>query len=318
MRFAPNIFSDEALFEGIARRVQNGEDYYAAAAAEQRAHGYPTKPAVTIREPTTAWLMAALRYDAARWAAILGLAAFAILAMHRAFVSQGMTALGRAVGMLAVAGGLDAGAPSAPYVSDVWAGLLICSALAVWRPGRYAASIALAFAACLFRELAAPALLAMTACALTERRWREAASWCAAAGAFGVLAAVHLRFASHQALASDLASQGWVRIGGWRFILLTARRNLALTLLPNPLVSIVVALAFFGLTRAPGPWGRRLATICFSFAALFWLTGRPDNRYWGTLYAPLLLVGLIYTPRLLRDLVPQRPLVFPRRRSPAT
>jgi hypothetical protein len=163
-------------------------------------------------------------------------------------------------------------------------------------------SIALAFAACLFRELAAPVLLAMAACALIERRSREGLAWCGATAAFGALVSIHLWFASRQSLPTDLASQGWTEIGGWRFILTTARRNVALFPLPTAILSVAVALALLGHARAANPWARRIAAVTLAFVGLFWFVGRPQNVYWGTLYAPLIPLGLLNAPRLLRDL----------------
>ncbi len=43
---------DLALYRRISERVITGEDYYAAALAEQRAGNYPTRPFVTVRLPT--------------------------------------------------------------------------------------------------------------------------------------------------------------------------------------------------------------------------------------------------------------------------
>jgi hypothetical protein len=310
-----DVFSDRSLYRAITARVQAGENYYVAAAAEQRAHSYPTKPAVAFREPTEAWLLAALRYDFARWAAVFALAACAALAIHRALERQGLPPLSRAFGMALAATGLaNAGTPAAPYLHEVWASLLIACSVAVWRPGRYGASIALAFAACLFREIAAPVLLAMGVCAVAERRWREAWTWGAATAAFGAVALAHLWLASRQALPADLTSPGWISIGGWRFILLTARRNLALAVLPYPATSVAVALALAGLSCADSPWSRRVAVVTFSFVGMFWFAGRPDNYYWGILYAPLLPLGLLYAARALRVLPPAPALVVRRRR----
>lgn len=306
-------YSDIALYRDVAARVQAGEDYYVAAAALQRAHHYPLKPAVTVREPTEAWVLAALRNDLLRRAAIFALAAFAIIATHRALASNGLGASGRIFGVLLVAPCLVAVAvPVSPYLHEVWAGLLLAGALAVWRPGRFGPSVALALAACLFREIAAPALLVMAACAAADRRWREVRAWCAATAVFSLLAAAHLWLVSRQILPSDPASPGWVEVGGWRFVLTTARLNGPLILFPPVVASVVVSLALLGFARAEGQWGRRLAAITFTFMGLFWFVGRPDNLYWGALYSPLLLLGLLWVPRALRSLIPQDLFFAPR------
>lgn len=300
----PHRYTDRTLYRAITARVQAGQDYYVAAAAEQRAHAYPTKPAVALREPIEAWLLAALQVDWARWAVLLALAAFVTLALQRALEGQGLSLPWRTAGVALAATGLaNAGTPQAPYLHEVWAALLICGSLALWRPGRYAASIALALGACLFREIAAPVLLAMCVCAGFERRWREVFAWCAAAAVFGVLALIHLWLASRQAQPGDLSSPGWAVVGGWRFIVATGRRNLALALLPAWAVSVAMALALIGLARVEGAWWRRVAAVTMAFVVLFWFVGRPDNYYWGILYAPLAPLGLMWLPKLARELL---------------
>jgi hypothetical protein len=295
-----NVFSDFSLYQAITARVQAGENYYIVAAAEQRAHHYPTKPAVTIREPTEAWLLAGLRDDSARWTAVLLLAGCAMLAMHRALAAQRLSMPSHIAGLVLTATGFaSALLPTSPYLHEIWASLLLSSSIAMWRPGRYRASVALAFAACLFRELAAPVLVVMGACAVADRRWREAWVWGGATAGFAAIAALHLWLAGRQALPTDLTSPGWVRVGGWDFILLTARRNIALGVLPAPAASVATALALVGLTWADTPWGRRVAAVTFAFVGVFWFAGRPNNYYWGLLYAPLLPLGLVYAASAL-------------------
>lgn len=295
----PNAFTDIMLYRAITKRVQAGEDYYAVAAAEHRAHGYPLKPAVTVREPTEAWLLAAMQTDLVRRAGLFALGLFAVIAVHGA-LRDPMTRITGTV--LAATCLVFVPTPSAPYIHEVWAGLLIACSLAVWRPGRYAASIALAVAACLFRELAAPVLMVMASFALTERRWREAGAWCAATAVFGALALIHLWLAGQQAVPSDKVSPGWLAAGGWNFILATARRNIILALLPSGWLSAAVAMSLVGLACAEGLWARRVSAVVLSLVGLFCFAGRPDNAYWGFLYAPLLPLGLLYAPRALRDL----------------
>ena len=58
-----NRYSDILLYRHIVSRVSQGENYYAVAGAEQRAHGYPTSPAPAFREPTEA-LLTDLRAEA--------------------------------------------------------------------------------------------------------------------------------------------------------------------------------------------------------------------------------------------------------------
>src|SRR5689334_23978045 len=65
--------TDLMLYRAIVGRLAHGENYYQAAAAEQRARSYPTAPAPVFREPTLAWTLAALKSDGLCRAAIIGL-----------------------------------------------------------------------------------------------------------------------------------------------------------------------------------------------------------------------------------------------------
>jgi hypothetical protein len=289
-------YYDKALYKTIAERVQAGENYYAVAADEQRRHGFPTKPPFTIRAPTEVWFLAALRDDFVRRAAILILAVYAALQIRSALERHRISLPVRVAGVLLCATGLifAAASPDAPYLHEVWAGLLIAIAVAAWRPERPGLSVAAAFAACLFREIAAPVLLVMAACAATERRWREVLLWSGATSALAVLTAFHLWLAARQELSGDLTSQGWMVMGSWPFVVETARRNPLLYLAPEWASSLLVALALSGFACANGAWGRRIATVIFAFAGMFWFAGRPENAYWGFLYTPLMPLGLVF------------------------
>jgi hypothetical protein len=299
-------YTDRELYREITARVGAGQDYYAAAAAAQRAHGYPTAPAWAFREPTEAWLLAALRGDLLRWGALLALAAASVVAM-RAAVDQiaGARPLRIAVALMFGFGLAIVGVPTAPWLHENWAAVLIGLSLACWRAqGRgWAASAALGLTACLFRELAAPYLVVMAAFAALEGRRAEALGWTAAllvlAGALGV----HFALAARQHLPADGASQGWVRFGGWPFAVLAARRSLLLALLPAPLASLALTASLLGLVSARSPWLDRVAATLAAFLAIFTVVGRPDNYYWGMLIAPLAGMGLAFAPAALADLV---------------
>ena len=80
-------FSDYDLYRTIVARVARGGDYYSAAVEEQRAHGYPTAPAIVFRQPWLAWMLAALPLDCLR-----SLAAFPLFALLSALTYRGITA----------------------------------------------------------------------------------------------------------------------------------------------------------------------------------------------------------------------------------
>ena len=49
---APGHYTDMMLYRDIVTAMQSGHGYYVAATDAQRAHHYPTRPFVTVREPT--------------------------------------------------------------------------------------------------------------------------------------------------------------------------------------------------------------------------------------------------------------------------
>jgi hypothetical protein len=299
-------YTDRELYAEIVRRVGQGQDYYAVAAAAQRAHGYPTGPPWAFREPAEAWLLALLRTDVVRWAALLLLAAAAVVLIRNA-ADQAPGPTWRRIGMTLLFGvGLAiVGVPAAPYLQENWAAVLIGLSLACWRPSgrRWALTVAFGLLACLFRELALPYMLAMAGFAALERRRQELIAWGLALAVLAAALAVHFTLAAGQHLPGDGVSPGWVRLGGWPFAVLAARRNIVLAVLPAPVASLVLLASLLGLVAARSPWTSRIAGTAGAFLLMFMVVGRPDNYYWGLMIAPLLAMGLPFAPAAIRDLV---------------
>ncbi|QUD88139.1 hypothetical protein [Phenylobacterium montanum] len=297
-------YSDQQLYRDITSSVQAGRDYYSAAAALQRTHGYPTAPAVVFREPFEALLLASLRTDGLRWGLLLGLGAAAFLLLRKALDQLDLSLGTRLLVMVMAATGFaNLATPSAPYVHEIWGGMLLTLSLAAYRRDAWIASVALGFCACLFREIAAPYLLVMFLAAAVERNWRECAAWFIAAALFVAVMAVHLVLASRQHLPGDGISPGWLRFGGWPFVITMALRNLLFTHLPLWGVSLGVSLCFLGMAGVHHPWMARVAATVMTFALIFAVAGRQATYYWGILYAPLLPLGLAFAPPALFDLV---------------
>ena len=297
-------YNDTTLYEAIADRVAAGEGYYAAAAAEQRANGYPTAPPQVFREPLLTWLLALLRFDLLRRVTIIGLALGVALAMRSALEREGVPTTPRLIAMAALSTGVAiAGVNRIYFLHEAWAALLIALSLALYRPGRWLLPVTIAVAACLVREIALPYLLAMGAFALWERRWREFAGWAAGAAAFLALYALHLLNTQALYRAGDLVSSGWIALGGARFVLETAHRSVALNLVPPVVVAFAVAVGLAGLVGARNAIAARCALVVGGYMAAFLVVGRPDNGYWGLLYAPLLPLGWVVGPLAVRDLL---------------
>jgi hypothetical protein len=300
-------YTDRELYREVVRRVGEGQDYWAAAAAAQRSHGYPTAPPWAFREPALAWTLVLLRTEAARWAA-LGFLAVAALLLMRGAADQATGPPWRRIALTLLFGvGLTTpvAAPAAPYLHEDWAAVLIGLSLACWRPAagwRTGLAVAFGLLACLVREIALPYLVVMAGFALAEGRRRELGGWGAALAVLAAALAVHLALAARQHLTADGFSPGWVRLGGWPFAVLAARRNIVLAVLPAPLASLVLLAGLLGLLSARSPWLDRIAATAGGFLLLFMAVGRPDNYYWGLMVAPLLAMGLPYAPAALGDL----------------
>ena len=305
--------TDLMLYRAVVERVSHGENYYEAAAAEQRARSYPTAPAPVFREPTLAWTLAALKTDGLRRAVVIGLSLITFVAL--------MEALARSIAdsRLRVLGGLFIGTAistawfsASPYFHEVWASLLIGLSLASYRLSHWSVSVLLGLAACLFRELALPFLGAMAVFAFYERKYREAAGWIAGIAVFCGLLGWHLSVAATLHQPGDLMSRGWVGFGGWPFIIQTAKMNSMLLLAPKFVTASVVCLAILGFAGSRDPWLLRAALIVCGYLASFSVVGRPDNLYWGLLISPLIPIGLAVSPTAIHDLIarswPPRPI----------
>ena len=299
-----NTYTDWQLYRDIAKRVQAGQGYYRAAATEQRAHGYPTYPWATFRQPGQSLLLAALRTHTVQWGVIGTLAVVAML-LVRGALDQTSLSTGRklAATLLMGTGLFEVRDSASPYFHEAWACVLILASLACHRPKRFVASVTLCVAACLFRETAALYLLVMFAFSVFERRWREAAAWAAGAAIFGAALGAHIYFAAQQRAPGDMASNGWLRFGGWPFILATLRTNDFIRFLPAWMVAVVACAAGLGLAGARDRWAARVAATTFAYVGVFAIIGRPDNGYWGLMYAPLLPLGLVYADGAIVDLV---------------
>ena len=299
----PPPFSDAALYRGVIDQVRAGTPYYEAALTGQRAHHYPVKPFVAVRPPTLAWAMAALPGELARRVALgaLALAALAAWALRRGPLddSEARSAIAPA---LVATGIATAFTPLSYLFHEVWAGLFIALSLGLRRPDRWGASVAMGLAAALTRELAAAYLLAMAVCAWREGRRREALAWALALGLVAAALAVHATMVARQLVPGDLASQGWLKAGGWSFVLATLRWNAVFVVAPDWALALCAPFALLGLAMWRSPLGERVALTVLGYVAAFFFVGRPDNAYWGLLIAPLWPLGLALAPASLAAL----------------
>lgn len=300
---APGM-GDVDLYRAIDMRVLHGEDYYQAAATEQRARGYPLRPFVTVRLPTLAWITTLAG----------GPSRVSVIEMLLAAISVGMTIvrlrkLIRSDWLLALASLLVVTTVTLLSQSalaiwhELWAGLLIALSLACWSERRWGLSVALGLAAVLLRELALPYLVAMAAMAVLERRPREACAWVGAIILFGIALFAHAHAVGALLQATDRASPGWSRMGGWRFDLALVRGTSLLATVPTQVTAILLPVALLGWAAWPSRYAARFGLTLIGWLGAFLLIGRPENFYWGLLMAPLLPIGVVMALPALRDLV---------------
>ena len=292
--------TDIGLYAYAAAQAAHPATYYARTIAEQRREGYELKPFVTVRPPTLSFILAALGSEGARRAAVIALALVSLGLWWLHLGQEGVTLVPRALDLTVLAtGALPAVAVQAPYMHEVWAGLLISAALASRRADAFRLSVALGLAAALIRELAAPYLVVMLVLALLGRRPREAGAWALAIGLFGAALAFHAHMVDSLIIPSDHYGAGWVKLSGWPFVLHAAQWNAVLAAGPAWLSALAVPIALAGAVTWTSPLGRRLAAVLVAYVLAFAVVGRPENFYWGLLFAPLLPLGFARAFRAL-------------------
>lgn len=292
---------DASLYRQITARVANGEPYYQAVAVEHRASFYPLKPFTAVRPPILSEIMAVVGPRAADL--LLRLLAIAAAVATVVRLAPQMRAPFRELAIVLSATSAGAFVQSGMWVwHEVWAGLLVTLALACRTEKRWVASLALGLAAALIRELAFPFLVVMGAAAFLTGRRREGFGWAAAGISVLGMLAIHWSTVAQVALTSDVTSPGWLAAGGWRFDLALARQSSLLMALPTWVAAVATPLALLGWLAWAGGYAARTAALLGLWLTTFLLMGRPDNAYWGFLFAPILPVGLAFTPSAVHDL----------------
>lgn len=293
---------DLALYRRISERVIAGEPYYAAAMEEQRAGNYPTRPFVTVRLPTLAWLHGAIGIGGVR-ALEIALLLGCLVAFYRRLAPD-MPMAEKAGGLFMLAlGGAAVAAPTAGLIHELLAGLLLTLAFALYSPQRWWPSLLAAALAIAVREIAVAFVLLWLAFAVVERRWREVAALVGLLLLFGLAMSLHYHFVELRRVVGDPASQGWDAMAGLALPLMALSRLTVLLALP---VSLAAPLALLPLVGWLGLGGRMGLFAALWFAGFFTamaLFARPENFYWVQLTLPAYIAGLAFAPRALGDLL---------------
>lgn len=296
---------DLELYRAIIARMHNGEGYYRVAGEELYGRGYPTRPFICWRLPTLAWLMAALpSVDYALWL-LRALTFVALLLWMPAFDKQrsslGFVLFGELLLVSSVVVHVNV---AALPLHEVWAGIFILLSLAFHAREAWVVSVVFGVVALLVRELALPFAAVMLLCAWREQRYREAVAWLLGVVLFGCVLALHASAVMEQmAVVAERRSEGWLFAGGWSFVLATARWNGLVIIMPEWILAVITPLALLGLAGWRGALGGRIALTVGLYILAFLFIGRPNNSYWGLVYAHLLLLGLLYAIPALADLL---------------
>jgi hypothetical protein len=165
--------------------------------------------------------------------------------------------------------------------------------------------VAIALAAMLIRETAALYVVIMAHFAWQEGERREALGWGVALALFGAALGVHAYAVAGVTGPMDPASPGWAGLLGFGFFVKSLTLATALQLFPLALGALIVGLALFGWASWDDPLALRMIAILAAYAAAIGLFARLDTFYWGLMVAPVFLIGLVFVPDGLRDLVRQ-------------
>jgi hypothetical protein len=292
------------LYSGIIERVRSGQPYETAAVAAQRAGGFPLRPFVTVRPPALAVIMARLPNlaTANMLMRLLAIAVVAAWTVRLAPLGRGPVWLAWSPLMLFTGVALAMPGLSFGLFHECWAGLLIALSLALRTDRRFLAAAFVGLLAALIRELAMPYLLVMAALALAERRRGEAIAFTAVLGISLAALALHAAAVTSLTTPHDLASPGWVKLGGWPFVMATAQWSLLALLLGKPAAAVITPLALAGAVARTDAMGLRLAALLIGYTLGFMAVGQPNDIGWGFVVAPLIGVGLALAPQAIVDL----------------
>jgi hypothetical protein len=298
-----NGAEDLRCYLSIVERIRSGEGYYQAAYRELTSRGYPTGSTFNWRPPLLGWVFGQLpdlRF--ARAAAIL-------LSLLTVWLWIGLSSREVSFGKVATGSFLLLGMPIYSFLPDIylsheyWAGALITLSIFSYAKKWRWLAVTAGLLALLIRELAFPFVAAMALLSVCERKFKESLIWAAGILAFFAMMAIHsVHIKEITALDNAYRYRDWLAFGGWTFILNTSRMHPYLFLLPSWLTAALVPMALLGLSGWKGPFGTRIGVTVGIYICLFLFIGQPFNRYWGVLYANLLLLGFLNLPEVSSNL----------------
>jgi hypothetical protein len=305
-KFNPNKTNeggDSAVQYSIIKRIHNGENYYLVAGQELRKFGYPTSSVFNWRLPFLAWILGTLPSIIWAKAILFIIILIALLMWIQFFIEVDITKSILYSSIILLSGTLVFTITSSGLINhELWAGSLIYLSLASYSRKPWYFSIILGLIALFLRELSIIYVGIMAFRAWRENRYSELLLWILGMLIYGFVFGIHYKVVSDLQLKTDLENH-WVVFGGWSFVLATAIWNFPLILFPFKIVAVCVPLALMGLIGWYGPIGSRVALTVGGYMIVFLIAGRPDNFYWGLMYAFLLPLGWIQLLFVCKDIL---------------
>jgi hypothetical protein len=298
-------YSDVRLYRDVAGRVSRGENYYEAAAAEQRRHGYPLRPFITVRPPALAMITVALGESVyAKLIGLIGLLATALLG-YRVY-DQTRSRWFAALCALPICGAtIVLGFTKLTMLHECGAAMLLCLAITLRTPERYIGAGLAALAASLIRETAIAVPLMMLVFAAFEKKFREAAVWAGVVAVFALYISWHAQMVWNVVRPDDLSSPGWGSSLGWGYAVQAVREHSVLALLVPSVATFVLPVSLFGWLFWKSPLALRGFGAVAGYTLMVALFARDNTPYWAIMATPLLLTGFVAALPVLFSLIAQ-------------
>lgn len=295
--------SDIDMYAAVIAHMRHGQDFYGALRDGLSAGHYGMKSVFNWRTPFFMSLVALFpSLLGMQLVVILAAIAGTSLACWLVWREAGRAAAGTML-LLELVSLVACLVPRGYLFSEMPAGLMILVSASAYGLGRRRTGFIAAVLALFIRELAAPYVLVCVFLAWRERRYRELAAWGVALLVYGAYFLWHMHMvALHQSPADHGDPVGWMQFGGAVFILNAATFNGFMLAAPLWGTAILLPIAFIGLMAWPGPAGERVALAVFFYLGLFAVAGKTFDSYWGALFTPIMMMGLIWFPAGLRDL----------------
>jgi hypothetical protein len=294
-------YSDIRLYHDAAAGVAAGQSYYPTAAALQRQHGFPTKPFLTVRPPTLAYLAAEFG-----WQVLHVVLAALLLAAAYLWYKQAAAIATRpergSVALLIVLGGAMVSQADLVAQHELWAGVLVCLAMGLRGGKHWPWSVACAAVALAIRELALPFVLLALTFAIIERRRAEALAWLALLPLFALGMVLHAAAVNAQVLPGDFSSAGWNALRGPAAVLQDLTDVSLLNRLPLHVAYPLALLALLGWLAAPLRQSLFALLYMLGYGLMIALFARSQNFYWALLMLPTWFIGFAFVPRAARQI----------------